>query len=231
LTGPLWRALAGRGHRERWTRLSRLADGLAQGQPGSAYRRWISLFNDRDVGRLLIDRREDTLQAREFWWMLIETPFSWSVGGPVQAACYADYLGYLPHDILTKVDRASMAVALEVRSPFLDHRVVELALGLPSKWKLRGRRSKWILREAFKDIVPAQVWDQPKRGFALPLDRWFRGKLDGLLRESVGWLPGDVFNHTFINELIARHQSGREEHSQRLWALLWLGRWWKRFVG
>ncbi|MDD4890019.1 MAG: asparagine synthase-related protein, partial [Phycisphaerae bacterium] len=120
------------------------------------------------------------------------------------------------------------------------------------KWKLPGRTGKWILREAFKDIVPPSVWTQPKRGFGLPLDRGFRpgsgrggpspllppprgegngGKLLPLLRESVGFLPGDVFNHEYIDTLIAAHVAGREEHSQRLWALLWLGRWWKRFVG
>jgi asparagine synthase (glutamine-hydrolysing) len=150
---------------------------------------------------------------------------------PVQAASHADYRSYLPGDILTKVDRAGMRVALEVRSPFLDHKVVELALSLPSEWKLRGRVTKWILREAFKDIVPPSVWTQPKRGFSLPLDRWLRGDLLGLLRESVACLPDDVFDRAWIDELIARHQSGREEHSLRLWALLWLGRWWKRFVG
>lgn len=239
LTGPLWRRLAGRGQRERRTRLARLADGLAQGEPAAAYAHWTGLFDERSVGRLMIGQKDAVRQAGQLRQGSADICFARCPGGAVQAASHLDYVSYLPFDVLTKVDRASMRVALEVRSPFLDHKVVELALSLPSKWKLHGRTGKWILREAFWDIVPASVWTQPKRGFGLPLDRWFRqpsgadpqaGRLMDLLRESVAFLPGDVFNHAYINSLIDAHATGRAEHSQRLWALLWLGRWWKRFV-
>ena len=223
LTWPIWRMIRGAGHRSFGTRIRRFADGMRQGV-AEANRYWTwSLFQDEDIARLLRGAARSKSD-------LTFQPLEDFARDPVDAAIRTDYQTYLPGDILTKVDRASMRVALEVRSPFLDHKLVELALSLPSKWKLHGRTGKWILREAFKDIVPPSVWDQPKRGFSLPLDRWFRGELLGLLRESVSFLPADLFDHGFIDKLIDDHAAGRVEHSQRLWAMLWLGRWWKRFV-
>ena len=89
----------------------------------------------------------------------------------------ADLLTYLPGDLLVKVDLASMAHSLECRSPFLDHRVVELALSLPinHKLRLRGGRSKVVLKTAFADLIPPAILTRPKMGFGVPLDRWFRG--------------------------------------------------------
>lgn len=253
LTWPIWNMLGGQGHRGMWTRLRRLADGLRR-DPASAYRSWVTLFSDADIKHLLKPGSppspanalagsggddpprfpspvtKGTVPISEEGLGNGDSPLA----DPVRAAILCDYREYLPGDILAKVDRASMRVALEVRSPFLDYRLVELATSLPSQWKVRGhgrRAGKWILRQTFRNIVPRSVWTQPKRGFALPLDRWFRGELLPLLRESVGFLPADVFNHGFINQLIEAHVAGRGEHSQRLWALLWLGRWWKRFVG
>ncbi|MCG3177853.1 MAG: Asparagine synthetase [glutamine-hydrolyzing] 1 [Phycisphaerae bacterium] len=258
-TWPIWRLLGGARQRNQWTRLRRLADGLRR-PLARAYREWVGLFSERQMRRLLrpawytpppvapggievIGGGVREAFSIEGFMQYRETPVAGQPGvtrlarwpDPVAAAIGADYRGYLPGDILTKVDRASMRVGLEVRSPFLDHRVVELALSLPAEWKLHQGVGKWILRQAFGDIVPAHVWEQPKRGFSLPLDRWFRegdggGQLVPLLRESIAFLPEDAFNRRFIDRLLARHQSGREEHSQRLWALLWLGRWWKRFV-
>ena len=94
--------------------------------------------------------------------------------GAITAASMADLVTYLPCDLLTKVDIASMAFGLECRSPFLDLRVVELAVGMPESLKFRGGRGKWILRQAFGELLPDEIWDRPKMGFGVPLEHWFR---------------------------------------------------------
>src|SRR5262249_30016359 len=103
---------------------------------------------------------------------------------PVTRAMVADLLTYLPCDLLTKVDMASMAHSLECRGPFLDHRVVELAVSLPlrKKLRLRGGRSKVVPKQAFPALLPPPIRTRPKMGFGVPLDRWFRGPLKDQLR-------------------------------------------------
>ena len=95
----------------------------------------------------------------------------------------ADQSEWLPHNLLSKVDRATMAASLEARVPFLDTRIVEWAAGLPDDQRIRGRMTKRVLREAFRDRLPPRVLDRPKRGFDLPLAAWIRGPQD---RKSVG---------------------------------------------
>ena len=141
-----------------------------------------------------------------------------------------DLMTYLPDDILTKVDRASMAVSLEVRSPLLDHRIVEWAWRLPFRMKLRASATKWILRQVLHRHVPPRLVERPKVGFALPLDHWLRGPLrdwvEHLLRadriEAAGLRPGPV------RDAWRRHLAGMAE-DQRLWVVLmwiaWRERW------
>jgi asparagine synthase (glutamine-hydrolysing) len=101
---------------------------------------------------------------------------------------YRDMTAYLPGDILVKLDRATMAVSLEGRVPFLDPRVIELAWRFPADWKIRGAEGKWILRRLLDRHVPARLVDRPKMGFSVPLDRWLRGAMrpwaEALLDES-----------------------------------------------
>ena len=136
---------------------------------------------------------------------------------------YADIMTYLPGDILTKVDRASMAHSLEVRVPFLDHVFVEWAATLPAAMKIRGGERKHVLKRALEPHVPAELLYRPKQGFSIPLARWFRGPLAGRLR-AVGdsELLGDTgyFDLGAIRGLIADHQSGARDHSAVLWTLL-----------
>jgi asparagine synthase (glutamine-hydrolysing) len=148
------------------------------------------------------------------------------------AMMFADTLDYLPGDILTKVDRASMAASLETRVPFLDNDVVALAWRLPPPMKLRGDTSKWVLREVLARYVPPALTERAKAGFAVPLDAWLRGAL----RE---W-AGDMLNEQRLQRaglldvaLVARlwreHQSGRRNHQHVLWALVMFEAWRERW--
>ena len=141
-----------------------------------------------------------------------------------------DLVSYLPDDILVKVDRASMAASLEVRSPLLDHRIVEWAWRLPFAMKRRRGVSKWILRQVLYRYVPRRLIDRPKRGFSVPLEQWLRGPLrewaEDLLRpdrlEAAGLRPAPV------RDAWRRHLAGRaEEH--RLWVILMLIAWRERW--
>jgi asparagine synthase (glutamine-hydrolysing) len=143
----------------------------------------------------------------------------------LQRQLYTDVRGYLADDILTKVDRASMAVSLEVRVPFLDHELVEFAMAVPAGWKLRGGASKWILRQAFADMLPPEVLKRGKEGFSIPMKNWLRGPLQPLMRdllsparlEAAGW-----FQPRQVQRMVEEHVAGRRNHAHRLWCLMTL---------
>jgi len=147
---------------------------------------------------------------------------------------YLDSVTYLPDDILTKVDRASMAVSLEARVPLLDHRVVELAWRLPLSLKLRGGVSKWALRRVLERYVPTTLFERPKHGFGIPLDSWMRGPLRPWVEELLDErrLREDGF---FAVEPIRRawadHLSGRGELQYHLWTILMFQAWYHDGTG
>jgi asparagine synthase (glutamine-hydrolysing) len=138
-----------------------------------------------------------------------------------------DLASYLPGDILTKVDRASMSVSLEARVPLLDHPLVEFAVSLPGSLKRRNGTGKWILREAIRGLVPDSVFEQPKRGFGVPLARWFRSELGHRLDTLV---RPDRAVHAYVDRdsvvrLVKEHRAERRDHSQMLWRVLVLDLW------
>jgi asparagine synthase (glutamine-hydrolysing) len=140
-----------------------------------------------------------------------------------------DVATYLPGDLLLKADIASMAHSLELRSPFLDHEVVELGLGLPDRLKTHGREGKVALRRAFADDLPPDVATRGKTGFGVPLGRWFREDLRELAHDVLstdrGWFRPDT-----VSRLLAEHESGRADHGHRLWCLLMLELWVREHV-
>ncbi len=138
-------------------------------------------------------------------------------------AQYTDMKTWLPGDILTKVDRASMATSLEVRAPLLDHRLVEWAAALSPSLKLSGTTGKYLLKKALEPYVPDAVLYRPKQGFSVPLARWFRGPLRGKVRASVtgrALAETGIFNPQRLRTLVDEHESGRRDHSAVLWLLL-----------
>lgn len=153
-------------------------------------------------------------------------------GNAVRMQIAADLETYLPDDILVKTDRSSMAHALEVRTPFLDHRIVEFACALPFRFKIRNGEQKWILREILRSMVPAEILDRKKKGFGLPLCNWFRGEYKEFVAERLlqrNNLIFDFMNPDAVELLVKKHNSGRRDFSARIWALIWLEEWLRAF--
>jgi asparagine synthase (glutamine-hydrolysing) len=153
---------------------------------------------------------------------------------PVSQMLYVDTKTYMVADILTKVDRMSMATSLEVRVPILDHLFVEWVTALPPEWKLRGRVQKYILRKLAERVgVPREVLYRPKQGFALPLVHWMRNELKDLiitvLLESKTMQRG-YFNPVGVRQLLDEHFRGRRNHSGRIWRLLMFELWHRNYL-
>ncbi|HEX8667735.1 MAG TPA: XrtA/PEP-CTERM system amidotransferase [Allosphingosinicella sp.] len=153
---------------------------------------------------------------------------------PLSRAQYADLKIWLPGDILTKVDRTSMAVSLEAREPLLDYRLVELAARLPPKLRLRGGSGKWLMKQVLRRRLPAEILDRRKMGFVTPISAWFRGPLageaDAIARSpalaELGW-----FDLAAVAKVAAAHRSGRSDHGRLLWQLMMLDRSLQRLFG
>ena len=149
-------------------------------------------------------------------------------------AQYADIKTWLPGDILTKVDRASMANSLEVRCPMLDFRFAQWSAGIRPDQKLHGATGKYLLKKACEPYVPDDILYRPKQGFSIPLAAWFRGPLRQKLRDTVGGpilTDSGYFNPGALIQLVDEHQSGRRDHSPSLWLLLMLEAFLRKEMG
>jgi len=152
---------------------------------------------------------------------------------PLNGVLLLDFLTYLPDDLLTKVDRATMLASIEARAPFLDREVVDLALRFPSRYKVRGLRTKAILKDAARPLLPASVLRRRKRGLSVPIASWInhalRAEVDRLLAADrladQGW-----FRPEAVTALLAEHRAGRANHARRLWPLVMFQRWLERWA-
>jgi asparagine synthase (glutamine-hydrolysing) len=144
-----------------------------------------------------------------------------------------DFETYLPEDVLTKVDRMSMAHSIESRVPLLDNDVIELAASLPASMKIRNGRRKHILKEAIKGLVPDHVLTRRKQGFGVPLGVWFKGGLTDVFADVLGSPRArqrGYFQPAFIDRLVHEHLNGRRDHTLRLWQLLVFELWHRHYV-
>lgn len=153
---------------------------------------------------------------------------------PLSRIQYVDIKTYLVDDILTKVDRTSMAHSLEVRVPLLDHEVMEYAARIPYRYKLRGGEGKVIFKKALGGMIPSEILERPKMGFAIPLARWFRKELKGAFEEKVfskDSFVGTLLDPAPIQHWWMQHQKGVRDYSFHLWAILVLECWGRKFIG
>jgi len=155
------------------------------------------------------------------------------VSGPVERMQVMDMLTYLSGDILTKVDRASMAVGLEARVPLLDHRIVEFSASLPMNMKIRDGQTKWLLRRVLDNYVPRELIERPKQGFAVPLGDWLRGPLrdwaEDLLSEK-SLTDAGLFHAAPVRKKWLRHLKGQHHEHHDLWSILMAQDWWRRWM-
>ncbi len=153
-----------------------------------------------------------------------------STGNEIDKLLYLDSKTYLPGDILTKVDRMTMANSLEARVPLLDHELIEFVVGIPSHLKMNGLETKYILKKAMEDIVPNEILYREKQGFGVPIGEWIniqlRERIIGDLSDKRAMERG-FFNVDYIQTLLKEHSNGRRDHSHPLW-VLWMFELWQR---
>ncbi|MGH3487552.1 MAG: asparagine synthase (glutamine-hydrolyzing) [Actinopolymorphaceae bacterium] len=147
---------------------------------------------------------------------------------PLEQMLYLDQHSWLSDNLLERGDRMCMAASLELRPPFLDHRVVEVAARLPARAKVRGRTGKWVVKQVAADLLPAQIVNRPKAGFKVPLDTWFRGDFGQEAHDRLmagNSFAREAFDARFVALLLDEHRTGRRNHDIRLWTLLGLEIW------
>lgn len=149
---------------------------------------------------------------------------------PLSRIQYVDIKTYLPDDIMTKVDRASMAVSLELRAPILDHKLMETVASIPSGLKLHGDTGKYIFKKSLERILPNNILYRSKQGFAVPLSRWFRKEMKELAHEAIMSCDDGILDRAYLGHIWKQHQSGRFDRSAYLWSVLMFRKWQETFL-
>lgn len=232
MAAKCWQWLpTGARHKSILRRLRRFSDGLNLSS-AQRYLSWISIFGEAQRASLYTDSFLKRLPSVDPAQFLTQAWARSSGRSDVTSASLADLVTYLPCDLNYKVDIASMAHGLEVRQPFLDHRLVEWAVSLPTSLKYRRRVGKRILRQAFGKLLPNRIWNRPKMGFGVPLDHWFREQLKDMMCDTLLSEKADrgYFRREAVQQLIDEHLQRRANHASRLWSLLFLELWHREWI-
>jgi asparagine synthase (glutamine-hydrolysing) len=210
----------------------RLAGTLALDAPGR-YARYVSWFDAPSRAALYTPEFAETLDGTPAERIIEEAWAAASGDSVVDRMLAVDVSTYLVDDLIAKIDIATMAHALEARSPFLDHELMQLAASIPADLKVRGREKKWILRQALRGWLPDEILDRPKQGFSVPLSAWLRTDLRSWAHEVLldpATLARGYFDQREVRRLLDRHAGGAEGDAKRIWSLLMLELWQREFV-
>jgi asparagine synthase (glutamine-hydrolysing) len=188
-------------------------------------RRFRNLLYSREVK----DKLNHIGDAEEFYFSQLRSSPNQSLISKVN---YFDLTSYLPDCMLVKVDVASMANSLEIRNPFLDHKLVEFVVALPDEFKLNGGIGKYILRKMARNLLPEIIIERPKMGFAPPVDLWFRRELKDLACECLINNPISrmFFNEKITRQIVLQHLTGRHDRGRLIWLLVNFVIWYRTFM-
>ncbi len=194
--------------------------------------RWMIFLQQSEKEKLYTPDLLHSLKDQDPYDFILEKFSACSSSDPLDQQEYADIMTYLVDDILVKVDRMSMLVSLEARTPFLDYRLVEFCAALPPALRLAGKQSKYILKQAMRGILPEMILHRGKEGFSIPIKQWMKKELRPLMEEYLGerrLRSSGEFQPAYVQKLMHEHLAGRENHSHRLWALMMYQMWRERY--
>lgn len=222
--------------RSTFRRLKRFLEALDM-EPMEQYFQWIAIFNNERRRGLYSDeffeRLDEIVPKHDALDFLRQAETNCLRRDRVSRTALVDMQTYLPCDLMTKVDIASMAHSLEVRAPLLDYRIAEWSARMPIHYKILGNRGKVIFRETFKEFLPPDIKNRPKTGFGVPIDHWFRGPLKNFVQEILldsKTIRRGFFNRSFIETILKDHFANRFDHAYRIWSLLILELWMRRWL-
>ncbi len=215
--------------------LNRLADFIESLSANQArnYAEQIKIFNAKEKEDIYTEdfgKSVGKIDSLDFLASKFEES---ETGNLLERLLYVDMNSYLPEDLLVKMDIATMANSLEARVPFLDHKFMELVAGIPPHLKLKGTKAKFILKTAFKDLLPAPIFKRKKMGFGVPVSRWFRNELKDYVYEILlepRTLSRGYFKREAVERLLNDHIELRYDHSAKIWSLLFLEIWFRVFI-
>jgi len=240
MPGPLRNGLASLGEAmsrlsvsaPRLARIGRFLRALGDDAP-RRYARWVSAFDREEQAGLFSADLLDQVRGVDPHQLILDAYRATNASHPLDATLDVDVRTYLPNDLLVKVDITSMANSIEVRSPFLDHPLMEFAASLPASLKIRGMKKKYLLKQSLANLLPRDILNRPKQGFAVPIDRWFRQELKEMAWDTLldpRSLERGYFNGEAVQRMLDEHARGVRTRHHQLWSLLMLELWHRAFI-
>jgi len=234
----LWQHLPTAEHHSTAHRLARLLAAIDR-PADQRYLQWVALFQPDLLEQLLTESFIEQTAPADTLWQTFQPHFTSQprheppASHLMRQAITLDTALYLPGDLNTKTDRAAMAIGLELRCPFQDHLLLELAASLPTAYRHNGRIGKRVLRHACSDLLTHHATNRPKQGFAVPVGQWFRADLRDLFCDTVlsdRALARQLFRPDALRRLLAQNDTRQHDQGQKLWALLMLELWFQRYI-